>query len=236
MSSESPSGSTSTPRGRGRGRSRGGHGKYLRARGRRGGGRPAEFRERLLLEGEEPEELDEEEVAEHSARYSRRQLGSNADRYAEPEPELGSDGEPVVEPEVDLSGFLERQRISDDKDPGLGSEPVGLDDEDDVDHSLAHIIAKSKQQKTVPQKGKIETLEWDEKLESMAREKAAAEATWDLKDRFRAKSAKLRNSTIPGAKERKANSAVVEAPALPTSAPPKDPKTEMEDFLDDLLG
>lgn len=25
-------------------------------------------------------------------KYSRRQLGTNADRYAEPEPELGSDG------------------------------------------------------------------------------------------------------------------------------------------------
>jgi hypothetical protein len=33
-----------------------------------------------------------------------------------------------------------------------------------------------------------------------------------------------------------ANKVVVEAPALPTSAPPKDPKAEMEDFLDDLLG
>jgi len=81
-------------RGRGRGRSRGGLGKYLRARGRgRGQGRPAIFNERLLLEGEGVEEEDEEEAAARAARYSRRQLGTNADRYAEPEPELDSDGQ-----------------------------------------------------------------------------------------------------------------------------------------------
>lgn len=83
-------------RGRGRGRSRGGFGKYLRSRGRghRGGGRPAEFNKRLLLEGEGPpdEEEDEEAAAEMAAKYSRRQLGTNVDRYKEPSPELGSDG------------------------------------------------------------------------------------------------------------------------------------------------
>jgi hypothetical protein len=46
-----------------------------------------------VLEGEKPEELDEEAAAEFKTKYSRRQLGSNVDRYAEPEPELGSDGE-----------------------------------------------------------------------------------------------------------------------------------------------
>jgi hypothetical protein len=82
-------------RGRGRGKSRGGLGKYLRARGRRGGGRPAEFGNRLLLEGEGPPDADddEEEAAERAAKYARRQLGTNADRYKEEEPELGSDGE-----------------------------------------------------------------------------------------------------------------------------------------------
>ena len=95
--SESPNKSSGMPvdergRGRGRGRSRGGLGKYLRARGRgRGQGRPAIFNERLLLEGEGAEE-DEEEAAARAAKYSRRQLGTNADRYVEPEPELDSDG------------------------------------------------------------------------------------------------------------------------------------------------
>lgn len=50
----------------------------------------------MLLEGEGQEELDEEEAAELKAefdrKYGRRKLGSNADRYVEEEPELGSDG------------------------------------------------------------------------------------------------------------------------------------------------
>ena len=94
MSEVSEPGPSST-RGRGRGshKSRGGLGKYLRARGRgRGRGRPAVFQERLLLEGEQVEELDDEEAQELQQRYSRRQLGTNADRYVEPEPELDSDG------------------------------------------------------------------------------------------------------------------------------------------------
>lgn len=90
--------SQSAPRGRGRGKSRGGLGKYLRARGRgRGRGRPAEFGRRLVLEDEQNVELDEEEQRQLERdlqeKYGRRQLGSNADRYAEPEAELGSDGE-----------------------------------------------------------------------------------------------------------------------------------------------
>ncbi|KAJ3568205.1 hypothetical protein NP233_g5867 [Leucocoprinus birnbaumii] len=262
MSTESKpnSSATTSSRGRGRGCSRGGFGKYLRARGRRGAGRPAEFRERLVLEGEQTEELDEEEAAEIRAKYARRQLGTNADRYAEPEPELGSDGtmrimlsldmnlrvgllciagEPIVEPEVDLSSFLERQRLADEEEPSLLSGPVGQpDDEDDVDHSLDHITSgpNQKRSRTIQSKGKTEMLEWNEELESMAREKAAAEATWDLKERFRAKSEKLKSKPVPSAKERKADNAITEAPALPSSAPPKDPKAEMQDFLDDLLG
>lgn len=103
MSDHSSNTISSTPgtraRGRGRGKSRGGLGKYLRARGRgRGQGRPAEFGKRLLLEGEGPEEPsevgDEEEEADGEAKtFSRRQLGTNADRYVEPPPELNSDGE-----------------------------------------------------------------------------------------------------------------------------------------------
>lgn len=91
-----PAGESSTTpanRGRGRGKSRGGLGKYLRARGRgRGRGRGAVWNERLLLEGEQEAEVDEEEAKEFERKYSRRQLGSNADRYAEPEPELDSEG------------------------------------------------------------------------------------------------------------------------------------------------
>lgn len=95
QSQSSPSSSDSPfhLRGSARARSRVGRGKYLRARGRgHRGGRPAEFRERLLLEGEQLEELDEEELAELKARYAKRTLTTNADRYDEPEPELGTDG------------------------------------------------------------------------------------------------------------------------------------------------
>jgi len=99
MSEAAPSpadSSTSRGGGRGRGKSRGGLGKYLRARGRgRGTGRPAEFGTRLLLDGEGKQNLTEEEESEQSKeireKYSRRQLGTNADRYKE-EVELDSDG------------------------------------------------------------------------------------------------------------------------------------------------
>jgi hypothetical protein len=92
----SPDPTSQEPKGRGRGKSRGGLGKYLRARGRRGYGRPAEFNKRILFEGEGTPADDDEEAqqiaAENAKKYSRRQLASNADRYDEPEPELGSDG------------------------------------------------------------------------------------------------------------------------------------------------
>ena len=96
MADPSPSTSSEThPRGRGRGRgkSRGGLGKYLRARGRgHSYGRPAGFTKRLVLEDEQPDDIDPEEATEISQRYARRQLVSNAGRYAEEEPQLGSDG------------------------------------------------------------------------------------------------------------------------------------------------
>ncbi|KAF8063954.1 hypothetical protein FPV67DRAFT_194690 [Lyophyllum atratum] len=237
MSEASSSETPAAGRGRGRGRgNRGGLGKYLRARGRgRGRGRPAEFGKRLLLEDEQEEEEEEEEAAERAAKYSRRQLGTNADRYAEPEPELGSDGEPEVEPEVDLSSFLERQRIS-DEGPSIG--PVAITDEGDVDITLAHIGSRTHIAGPT-RKGKLEEIEWDHELDEMSREKAAAEATWELKSRLRAKSERLRGKPIV-VRDRKGATSYTEAPPLPVldgSLPqPKKPKDEMQDFLDDLLG
>ncbi|KAJ6616305.1 hypothetical protein B0H10DRAFT_2190553 [Mycena sp. CBHHK59/15] len=235
---------TAPARGRGRGKSRGGLGKYLRARGRgRGLGRPAQFGTRLLLEGEGPDDDDDEEAAERKAelaqQFARRQLGTNADRYVEPEPELGSDGEPEVEPEVDLSAFLERQRISDA--PGPAALPRADADDDDVDHSLAHISSSGgAKPANRPRKGKVEQIEWDDALDELGREKAAAEAIWDLKTRFRAKSEKLRKAAVTPGRERRAEPAYTEAPPLPlpdgSEPPPKDPKEQMQDFLDDLLG
>lgn len=96
-SSPDQPGPTSRGRGGSRGRgNRGGLGKYLRARGRRGTGRPAEWKSRSLLEGEGPEDEDDEEAREAreeaTRKYARRQLGTNADRYKEEEPELDSEG------------------------------------------------------------------------------------------------------------------------------------------------
>ena len=92
--SQSQSAHSLYPRGRStRARSSGGFGKSIRARGRgHRSGRPAIFQERLLLEDEQDNELNEEEVAGLNARYAKRNLITNADRYEEPEPEIGSDG------------------------------------------------------------------------------------------------------------------------------------------------
>ncbi|THH17671.1 hypothetical protein EW146_g3179 [Bondarzewia mesenterica] len=233
--------SDTKPRGRGRGRSRGGLGKYLRARGRgQGGGRPAEFHQRLVLEGERSAELDEEETEELQKKYARRHLASNADRYAEPEPEIGSDGEEILEPEVDLSKFLERQRR--EEVPQVLSKPEDEED-DDVDYTLSHISAKGTLD-APSRKGKVQQIEWDAELEEMTREKAAAEANWDLKTRFRVKAAQQQRGRIanrggaPSRAERRQEKSYVEAPPLPTQQdkPAKDPKPQMEAFLDDLLG
>ncbi|KAK2460399.1 hypothetical protein APHAL10511_007564 [Amanita phalloides] len=209
---------------RGHGKSRGGLGKYLRARGRRGYGRPAEFKNRLLLEGESPPDDDEAEqlAAENAQKYSRRQLASNADRYEEPEPELGSDGELILEPEVDLSNFLERQKLSD------GPPSSAKDDsEDDIDHDIAPLeISKTKKS---AKKGRVEQIEWTEEFEALHREKVAADAARDLKERFRATSGKLRTRPI-----------IADISPLPPvegagAQEPKDSMTEMENFLDELL-
>ncbi|KAH6883757.1 hypothetical protein BKA70DRAFT_1377959 [Coprinopsis sp. MPI-PUGE-AT-0042] len=241
------SSNSSRSRGRGRG-NRGGLGKYLRARGRghRGGGRPAVFKERLLLEGEGPDDggEDEESEAEGIAKFSRRQLGTNADRYAEKEPELGSDGEPIVEPEIDLSEFMERQLISDEPSPALALDSKSYDD-DEVDNSLAHISSKSIKS-PVDRKGKVQQVDWDRELDEMTKEKAAAEAQWgafailgvDPKHRFKAKSEKLKAKPIfKSTRERQAEK-YEQAPELPVAdtnaQPKKDPKDEIESLLDDL--
>ncbi|CDO75048.1 hypothetical protein BN946_scf184757.g3 [Trametes cinnabarina] len=228
-------------RGRGRGKSRGGLGKYLRARGRgRGRGRPAEFGKRLLLEDEQEEELDEEEQRDLERRFARRQLASNADRYVETEPELNSEGEEVVEPEVDLSSFLERQKLSDSAGPSALLSPE--DDDNDVDTTFAHITSSLKPHSQT-KKGKVQQIEWDAELEELSREKAAADATRELKERFRAQTAKQRGRPAPrgastSARKQHTERSYVEAPPLPTDAvrqTERSEKAHMEEFLDELL-
>jgi hypothetical protein len=54
------------------------------------------WKPRLLLDGEGPEDEDDEEAREAreemARKYRKRQLGSNADRYEEEEPDLDSEG------------------------------------------------------------------------------------------------------------------------------------------------
>jgi hypothetical protein len=79
------SGQVGGPRSRGRG----GRGKALRARGRRGTGRPANFGKIDVPDDAEENPENEEELARQNAKYSRRQLVSNASRYEQP-----AEGEP----------------------------------------------------------------------------------------------------------------------------------------------
>jgi len=82
------------------------------------------------------------------------------------------EGEEVKDPEVDLSAFLERQRIS--EAATLSTAPQE-DDDDDIDHDLDHITSGRKAY-TRPKKGNVQTVIWDQDLEEMKREKDAAEA------------------------------------------------------------
>ena len=83
-------------------------------------------------------------------------------------------GEEVVEPEVDLSAFLERQRLS----PQEFSAPPPPEEDPEIDASVASILPGRQGAPSHSKKGKVQQIEWDESLEEMSREKAAAEAKW----------------------------------------------------------
>ena len=97
--------------------------------------------------------------------------------------ELHGTGEPIVEPEVDLSNFLERQRIADDMDlPTIPGASKDDKDDEDVDTTLAHISSYPSRlnPQATSKKGKIEQIIWDEEIDRMNRDKKAAEATWGM--------------------------------------------------------
>lgn len=83
-------------------------------------------------------------------------------------------GEEIIEPEVDLAGFLERQRLS-DSTRAISVEKDAGEDEDEIDESLAHITSQ-RQPALRSKKGRVQTIEWDASLEQMRRENAVAEA------------------------------------------------------------
>lgn len=92
-------------------------------------------------------------------------------------------GEPIVEPEVDLSSFLERQRLADDADlPPIPGASGNDEDNDDVDMTLAHISSYPSRlnPQATSKKAKVEQIVWDEELDRMNRDKKAAEATWGM--------------------------------------------------------
>ena len=74
---------------------------------------------------------------------------------------------------MDLSTFLERQRIS-EPEVVLGLE-VNKIDEEEIDASLAH-ISSTHIGRPVDKKGKVQEIKWDRELDELSREKAAAEA------------------------------------------------------------
>jgi hypothetical protein len=67
-----------------------------------------------------------------------------------------------------------------EESPGPSSAPPPPD-EGEVDESLAHITSRPRGS-FQSKKGKIQKIEWDEALDEMTREKAAAEATWGAFD------------------------------------------------------
>lgn len=77
---------------------------------------------------------------------------------------------------MDLSRFLEKQRLADAPLLATGLEQNDRDD-DDVDTSLAHISSKPLSLGSgASRKGKVEQIVWDDELDKMSQEKAAAEA------------------------------------------------------------
>ena len=79
-----------------------------------------------------------------------------------------------MEPEVDLSSFLERQRLS--EAPSLLA-PRKPEDEEEIDHTLAHISSRPNASAQTSRKGRVQSIEWNDELDQMNREMAAAEAT-----------------------------------------------------------
>jgi hypothetical protein len=160
-------------------------------------------------------------------------------------------GEPDPEPEVDLSSFLERQRLS-----TTTTTLVDHDLDSDVDHTIAHISSRRTASST-QKKGKVVQIERDQELEDMIKEKEGADAARELKARFRAKAERLKGTTHSTVRSDRSKGrsispcfldqdiistlgrTVVDAPSLPINPDnppvPKDPKGAMQDFLDDLL-
>jgi hypothetical protein len=69
--------------------------------------------------------------------------------------------------------------LSDERSISIAAPPP--EDDDGIDHSLAHLTAGTKRADT-SKKGKLQAVLWDDTLEDMRREKAATEATRGIQD------------------------------------------------------
>ncbi|KAH7098073.1 hypothetical protein BKA62DRAFT_402694 [Auriculariales sp. MPI-PUGE-AT-0066] len=238
MNSSVPSGdSASSGSARGRGRSRGGVGKFLRARGRRGPALRADFSRRATGDTDD-EDLDSEEERLERAKYARRAMASNADRYEEPEPdphaEPNAEGE--LEPEIYLVSLTKKQlEIAAREDAHLAESSITpVVDDEEVDASILAKTRPSARQTTFnsdanSRKGKAVVVAWDAELDEMARDKAEAEALSDLKARLKKQANAPKSSTTT----RK----LKVAPPLQSDTQAKTGTQEsMQGFLDDLLG
>lgn len=225
---------------RARSRGRGNRGKYLRARGRRGLGRAAEFAPRLLLEediGAGDLDVDEDDQ-DDAGKYAKREIVDNTEKYGDPsvEPNVVEGELEEPEPEVDLSGFLAKQRL---KDPDH-EQFLPQDSDEDVDISLSK-LSVSASTSLKPQKNNIQTIEWDASMEELRKDKEAADAVRDLKSRFQ----NTRSRPVRSQLRRGTNKATREVEDLRhepsstnegiTESQPSTVKAQMETFLDDLL-
>ncbi|GAA5894774.1 hypothetical protein JCM6882_006677 [Rhodosporidiobolus microsporus] len=141
-------------------------------------------------------ELTDEDAALKAAveQAEKRRLGSNADRYREDDERLAREsGEvgagPVVPEEVDEEEAAEQAELDEfrlrQRDQLLQRPPEASQDEEDdedVDHSFAHLRiggAKGKRVAKSPGAGEV-----DEELQARQDEARRTQAVRDLKDRF----------------------------------------------------
>ncbi|GAA5890980.1 hypothetical protein JCM8208_003116 [Rhodotorula glutinis] len=201
-----------------------------------------------------------DEAADHAAvdaalrEAEGRRLGTNADRYREDDEErareLGlappREGDDEVDEEEErrkveeqeqLDAFLSRQR---DKLASPSDAPGEHDeDEDDVDHSFAHLrIGGNGRMRPPPggHKTKVETVEDKEELRRMQDEARRMQAVRDLKDRFSGSAP--RSAPPPSTRPPPAASSRPSGPSATTAAPTKPivrPAAQGQDFLDTLL-
>jgi hypothetical protein len=164
--------------------------------------------------------------------------------------------------EVDLSAFLERQRLGDETILTTENSKVS-EDEDDVDYSLRAKLSNHYGTSN-SKKGQVHQIEWDKNMDDLRREKLSAEAVRgssfqdqhnfsvhsnilliELIARFRNESVNMdrygdeiqltQGRCTDSYDFASAKGVFLADPELEKKKPAKGSKEEMEAFLDDLL-